>query len=81
MTAFRGLHRRLRRLEGARAAEGRMLTIPLAVADDPAAVAALVAAHRERTGWRGRVALIAVPEEAATMEEWALRYAPAQGSV
>ena len=54
------LRSRQARLEGTRRGV-RTLRVPRRIADDPGAVARFIAEERDRTGWRGRVALIAVP--------------------
>lgn len=54
------LRSRLARLEGTGRGV-RTLRVPRRIADDPGALARFIAEERHRTGWRGRVALIAVP--------------------
>lgn len=74
MIPMRTLAARVAALEGGRTGAARMLRVPLSIADDPGAVAGFIAEHRATAGWRGRVALIAVPDPCATLAEWSLRY-------
>jgi hypothetical protein len=73
------LHGRVAQLEAAgKDTASYVVTIPPEALDDPAATAAAIAEHRERTGYTGPVIL--APPEATSVEEWSPIYGPGGGA-
>lgn len=80
MRPRKALAARLARLEAAMGGDGVgawLLVVPADVARDPAALAAALGEHRQRTGYAGRV-VVGLPE-AASVEAWAAEFGPAAG--